>query len=419
MRFTLDLHIHSRFARACSPQLTLENIAITAQRKGVDIVGTGDFTHPEWFKSIVSELEEVKSSGLYRHKKVPAGALFILSAEVSLVYRDGDKARRIHLVIHAPNIAAVNKLNKKLGEKYNLRADGRPILGISAPEFVRLCLEIDPRFIIYPAHIWTPWYSVLGSKLGFNSLEECFKDQTINIYAYETGLSSDPPMNWRVSALDKFTRLSSSDAHGLSNIGREATVMSLAKTDYSSIYQVIKNNRLSSGDDKNGLVSTIEFFPEEGTYHFDGHRDCGYSCSPDKSKKNNGICPRCKRPLVIGVASRVDELSDRPEGYKLKNAAPYISLVGLSKIIAEALGVKNHQAITVTRIYDKMIEDLGNELYILTEADTSVLKKEYPKIAPLIARMRTGKVHLSSGYDGQYGQVHLLNKPAAVSAAKV
>lgn len=418
MRFTLDLHIHSRFARACSPQLTLENIAITAQRKGVGIVGTGDFTHPEWFKSIVSELEEVKSSGLYRHKKVPAGALFILSAEVSLVYRDNDKARRIHLVVHAPNIDAVNKLNKKLGEKYNLRSDGRPILGISAPDFVRLCLDVDPHFIIYPAHIWTPWYSVLGSKSGFNSLEECFKEQIINIYAYETGLSSDPPMNWRVSALDKFTRLSSSDAHGLDNIGREATVMSLARTDYASIYQVIKNNQLASGDDKNGLIATIEFFPEEGMYHYDGHRDCNYGCSPEESKKNKNICPRCKHQLIIGVASRVLELADRPKGYKLENTAPYINIVGLRKIIAEALGVKNPQALTVMRIYDKMIKEVGNELYVLTEADATRLKADYPKIAPLISRMRTGKVRLVPGYDGQYGQVHLLNKSALKLAVK-
>jgi len=391
---------------------------LAAKNKGIDIIGTGDFTHPAWFKSISSELEEVQNSGLYRHKKVPKAALFILSTEVSLVYRDTDKSRRVHLVIHAPNLAAVALLNEKLGSRFNLRADGRPILGISAPEFVRLCLDVDPCFIIYPAHIWTPWYSILGSKSGFNSFEECFKEQTGNIFAYETGLSSDPLMNWQVSALDQFTRLSNSDAHGLDNIGREATIMALAKADYSSIYQTIKNNRVSAGGNMNSLISTIEFFPEEGMYHYDGHRDCGFSCPPEISRKNDNICPRCRRPLVIGVANRVAELADRPAGYRPKKAAPFVSLVGLDKIIAEILAVKNRRALTVTRIYDKMIKEIGNELYILMEADVQMLKRGYPQIASLIQRMRAGKVHLISGYDGQYGQVSL-NKPATKLSVKV
>ena len=247
MSITLDLHIHSKYSRSCSPSLNLQNIAQTAKVKGVDIIATGDFTHPEWFKSIKEELEEEEGTGLYSLKnKKDVKTKFILSTELSLVYKGGDKVRRVHLVVLAPNLQAVEELNNFLAKRYNLIYDGRPILKLSAFELVKLCLKIHPQFLIYPAHIWTPWYAVLGSKSGFDSLEECFKDQTPNIYAYETGLSSDPAMNWRLSFLDNLTTLSNSDAHSLSSIGREANVFKLDTISYSEIYRVIKEKDLKA-----------------------------------------------------------------------------------------------------------------------------------------------------------------------------
>jgi len=308
MQQILDLHIHSRYSRACSPRLTLVNIEQTCRFKGIDIIATGDFTHPEWFKSIKEELVETgHNTGLYKLKTAQDDKIkFILSTELSLIYKDGDRARRIHLVVQAPNISAVEELNKQLSKKYNIHSDGRPILGISAPDLVAMLLKIDSKFLIYPAHIWTPWFAVFGSKSGFDSLEECFKEQTKHIYAIETGLSSDPAMNWRLSALDKLTILSNSDAHSLANIGREANVMEISEPiTYQKIYDHIKN--------RTGMKFTIEFYPEEGMYHFDGHRDCRFSCSPEETRKIKNICPVCHKPLIIGVLNRVDDLADRAD----------------------------------------------------------------------------------------------------------
>ena len=242
MRQIADLHIHSRYSRACSRDLTLANIEKTCRHKGVDIVATGDFTYPGWFAAIKNELSEIDKTGLYELVAAKDQRVkFILSTELALIYKKGDKARRIHIVLHAPDTEAVGELNKYLDAKYNIRSDGRPILGMDAEELVRLCLSIHPKFLVYPAHIWTPWFSVFGSKSGFDSVEECFGKQTENIFAYETGLSSDPEMNWRVSALDKLTLLSNSDAHSLPNIGREANVFELSEVTYDSLYNVIKN----------------------------------------------------------------------------------------------------------------------------------------------------------------------------------
>jgi len=410
MRRILDLHLHSKFARACSPRLTLSNMAAVAERKGVDIIACGDFTHPSWFSAIKSELEEVESSGLYRLKDNSSATLFILSTEVSLVYKDGGKSRRIHLVVQAPSLESVMKLNKYLGTKYNIRADGRPILGISAPAFVRLCLNIDNHFLIYPAHVWTPWYAVFGSKSGFNSLEDCFHEETKNIYAYETGLSSDPSMNWRLSALDKLTCLSNSDAHSLENIGREANIMSLFKDSYDNIYRVIKNNLRSQDLKQEGMMATIEFYPEEGLYHLDGHRLCNFSCEPEVSSSLKNICPVCDRPLVIGVLNRVNDLADRPLGFQPDKAVPFRRLVELDKIIAESLGLKNRQAKKVITIYNKLIESLGSELSILMDADIISIRALDPLVALGIERMRAGELRIVPGFDGQYGRVTVFSK---------
>ena len=407
MRQVLDLHIHSRYSRACSPKLTLENIDSACRIKGVDIIATGDFTYPAWFESIKKELKETfTGSGLYKLKTAPDDKVkFILATEVALVYKDEVRCRRIHLVIHAPNIEAVEKLNKILDKKYNIRSDGRPILGIKAPELVKILLEIDPKFLIYPAHIWTPWFSVFGSKSGFDTFEECFKDQTENIYAYETGLSSDPEMNWRLSALDKLTVLSNSDAHSTSNIAREANVMEISEPiSYQKIYDNIKN--------KTGMIETIEFYPEEGMYHLDGHRDCKFVCEPSESRKLKNICPVCKKPLIIGVLNRVEELADRPSGYKPKNAVGFKKLVELDKIIAEALNIKSRSSIAVQKAYSLMINKFGPELSILMDLDLDSINDHEidPRIVEGIRRMRVGNLIIKPGFDGQYGEVHIFSE---------
>jgi uncharacterized protein (TIGR00375 family) len=405
MRQILDLHIHSRYSRACSPKLTLANIESACRMKGVDIIATGDFTYPAWFESIRSELIETFSgSGLYKLKSAPDDKIkFILSTEVALVYKDEEKCRRIHLVIHAPSISAVDKLNKFLDKKYNIRSDGRPILGIKAPELVKIILDIDSRFLIYPAHIWTPWFSVFGSKSGFDRMEDCFKEQTKNIYAFETGLSSDPEMNWRLSALDNLTLLSNSDAHSTANIAREANIMDISEpVSYQKIYDNIKN--------KKGMIETIEFYPEEGMYHFDGHRDCKFSCEPKESKKLKNICPVCKKPLIIGVLNRVEELADRPCGYKPKNVPGFKKLVELDKIIAEAFNVKNRNSVAVQKEYLSLINRFGPELYILLELDLNKADLEIDaRIVIGIKRVRSGELIIKPGFDGQYGEVRIFS----------
>ncbi len=476
MRQIADFHIHSKYSRACSSQLTLENIEKACRIKGVDIIATGDFTYPEWFLSIKDSLEEAPVLSLRakpprRSEAISVGATaeiasssrggtprndiiggggslyklktatdnkikFILSTELALIYKDGDRARRIHLVVHAPNIKAVEELNKYLDKKYNIRSDGRPILGMKAPDLVKLCLSIHHKFLIYPAHIWTPWFSVFGSKSGFNSMEECFKEETKNIYAYETGLSSDPEMNWRLSALDKLTLLSNSDAHSLQNIGREANVFELENATYDEIYDVMKNKKVSPANDlsrKNpptppllkgvikddaplikgvgGIKYTIEFYPEEGMYHSDGHRACGVRFSPAQTKKNKGICPICKKPLTIGVMNRVEELADRPAGFILKNAPDLKRLVELDKIIAEALDIKSRHSRKVQLIYNDLIKRLGSELYILMDAPLEAIEKaSLPHIAEGVKRVREGKLTVEPGFDGQYGTVKIFNK---------
>lgn len=404
MRQILDLHIHSRYSRACSPSLTLANIEAACRQKGVDIIATGDFTYPEWFASINEELQETfPGSGLYILKDAPDDRVkFILSTEVSLIYKDEIRARRIHLVIHAPNLKAAAALNRVLDKRFNIRSDGRPILGISAPEFIKLVLEIDSSFLVYPAHIWTPWFSVFGSKSGFNTLEECFKDQTEHIYAYETGLSSDPEMNWRLSVLDNLTCLSNSDAHSPNNIAREANIMDISEPiSYRKIYDNIK--------DRKGMKMTLEFYPEEGMYHFDGHRACNFSCEPAVSRKNKNLCPKCRKPLIIGVLNRVEELADRKAGFKPENAAPFKKLVELDKIIAEALGVKSRGSLAVQKQYRQMIKDYGSELFILLELDLEHIGGVDDRIIEGLKRVREGRLVITPGFDGEYGRINIFS----------
>lgn len=399
MKYIADLHIHSKYSRACSKDLMPEKIAATCVRKGIDLIASGDFTHPAWFNLLKNSFKE-DGSGFYALKNSHDKVKFILSSEVALIYKDTERVRRIHLVIHAPSLAAVEKLNKVLGDKFNLKSDGRPILGISAPNLVKLILDVDEKFIVYPAHIWTPWFSVFGSKSGFDNLADCFKDEVKNIFAYETGLSSDPEMNWRVSELDRLVMLSNSDAHSLANLAREANIIDLENYTYDCFYQLLKTGRKD-------LVSTIEFFPEEGMYHWDGHRDCAFSCPPEETKKLKGVCPKCAKPLIIGVDYRVQELADRPVGFKPKNVSDFIKLVELDKIIAEAFDIKSRSSKAVQAEYNSMIDKFGSELKILRETSLADLKDVEPRIVEGIKRVREGKLYVKPGFDGQYGQVKI------------
>ena len=406
MEQVLDLHLHSRFSRACSAGLTLLNIEQACRRKGIDIIGTADFTHPQWFKEISEQLVEIGQSGLYRLAETTDSQVkFLLSTEVALIYKQGDKVRRLHLVIHAPNIEAARQLNQELASRgLNLRSDGRPILGLTAPELVKICRQIDPRFIVYPAHIWTPWFSVFGSKSGFNKLEECFGEQTEFIYAYETGLSSDPPMNWRFSELDNLILLSNSDAHSLANLAREANVWDMPELTYSAFHDILRNRN------KQKIITTLEFFPEEGMYHLDGHRQCDFVCQPAETKKLKGLCPHCRRPLTVGVLSRVEELADRPDGYRPDGAPSFEKLVELDKIIAASLGVRSRNSKKVQEIYEQMLQALGNELVILRKTKLEDISQQFGSLlAEAISRVRQGQLTVEPGFDGQYGLVKIFN----------
>lgn len=450
MRQIADLHIHSRYSRACSKNLTLENIDKTCRIKGVDIIATGDFTFPDWFGAIKEcltpcplspkppshtvrrgrpPLSKGRGDGeLYYLKSAEdARVKFILSTELALIYKKNDprhkggasKARRIHIMVQAPNIKAVEELNKYLDKNFNIRSDGRPILGMGAEELVRLCLSIHPQFLIYPAHIWTPWFAVFGSKSGFDSMEECFGDYTKDIYAYETGLSSDPEMNWRLSALDNLTLLSNSDAHSLPNIAREANVFELENASYNEIYNVIslRESRTTkaahTNKNKTGsyLDYTIEFYPEEGMYHYDGHRDCGVRFTPAETKKNKGICPKCKKSLVIGVMNRIDELADRELGFKPDGAPGFRKLVELDKIIAEAFDIKSRSSQKVQAEYKNIIRQAGTEMNVLLDEPLENLAKmTLPSVVEAVKRVREGNLIIEPGFDGQYGTVKIFSE---------
>jgi uncharacterized protein (TIGR00375 family) len=402
MRQIADLHIHSKYSRACSQDLTLVNIDKWCQIKGIDIVATGDFTHPAWFNEIKSKLEPL-GTGLYKLKNDSKGTKFILGTEISCIYKQGDKCRRIHINIFFPEISDVEKFNEYLEKGgYNLKSDGRPILGMSAIELAKISLKINEKALIIPAHAWTPWFSIFGSKSGFDTIEECFGVYAKNIFAIETGLSSDPPMNWRLSALDKITLVSNSDAHSLPNLGREANVFDLTESSYDEIYNTLKNQ------DKKKFLYTIEFFPEEGKYHYDGHASHNYSITPQEAKKNKNICPIDKKPLTIGVLHRVDDLADREVG-ELDNHIPFKNIVPLQEIIAEAFDVGKSSK-RVQEEYFSMIKKGKNEFAILLDLSIEELKKiGQGEVVEGIKRVRDGKLFIEPGYDGIYGKVKIFN----------
>jgi len=402
MKFIADFHLHSKYSRATSSHMDLENLDKWAKIKGIKVLGTGDFTHPDWFKNLKEKLEPAEA-GLFKLKDADSQTRFILTSEISCIYSKKNRVRKIHIIIFAPSFETVEKINTHLGWIGNLKADGRPILGLDAKELAKIVLNISEDCLIVPAHAWTPWYSLFGSRSGFDSIEECFEEYSKYIYAIETGLSSSPDMNWRLSALDKITLISNSDSHSPAHLGREANVFD-TEISYPAIIEAIKT--------KNPLkfLYTIEFFPEEGKYHYDGHRMCGISLAPAESKKYNNICPNCGRPLTIGVLNRVDSLADRPEGFKPENAIPFKSLVPLEEIIADAIG-QGSGTIEVDKEYKNLSEKFGNEFSVLIDVPRQELEAvTLPEIAEGIIRVREGKVFIEPGYDGIYGKIRIFQK---------
>ena len=416
MQFVADFHIHSKYSRATSKDMDVEHLDKWAKIKGIKVLGTGDFTHPLYLKELKANLEPAEP-GLFKLKAIAVKKTknllgdfqlpenetrFMLTAEISCIYSKNNRTRKIHLLIFAPSFEAVEKINAHLGWIGNIKSDGRPILGLDAKELAKIVLNVSSDCLIIPAHAWTPWFSVFGSMSGFDSLEECFDEYTKHIYAIETGLSSDPAMNWRLSKLDNITLISNSDSHSPSRIGREANVFD-AEIDYHSITDVIKKKG------KGKFLYTVEFYPEEGKYHIDGHRNCKVSMSPEETKKLKGICPVCKKPITIGVLYRVMQLADRKDGYKPEKAVPYKNLVPLDQIIADALdmGVSTK---AVQKRYVELINRFGNEFNILLNAQKSEIENaSSPEIGEGIMRVREGKLKIEPGYDGEFGKVKIFS----------
>lgn len=488
MQFVADLHIHSKYARACSPMLTLENIDAWCRIKGVDIVSCADFTHPKWFEELRKKLRPSEHDGLYlldfndqaRSAQGASGltlpppiplphkpTLFMIGTEVACIYSDrnifetespsfgpdghrglqsasrlglkprasGSKVRRVHHCIYAPSLELAEKINKAIearGDK--LGSDGRPILGISSKDLLKLLLDIDERCVLAPAHSWTPWFAVFGSFSGYDSVQECFGDLTKHIFAIETGLSADPPMAWRQSELDNYALISNSDAHSLPNLGREANIFEGDQKDvsYKAIWQAVRNAAparflelriknqelnphlnpppVNRGRNEEGvrMIGTIEFIPDEGRYHYDGHRACGVRLHPHETKKLGGICPRCKKKVTVGVLSRVEALADLPHERKPDQTPKFWSLVEFDKLIAEALGVTSRKSKAVERQYWELVKAGGTELNILMNFDKQKLAGFCPPIiVEAIVRMREGKIEVEPGYDGEYGIIKI------------
>lgn len=406
MRIITDWHLHSKYSRACSKDLTLENNALWCEKKGVNVLGTADFTHPAWFKEMKTKLVEAEQ-GMYRLKSgAHDGMRYMMTTEVAQIYKRGGKTRRVHNILMAPSIEVVAEINAWLTkERFNLKADGRPILGLDSEELYKKLREIDDRILLIPAHAWTPWFAVFGSKSGFDSLEECFGEMTPYIYAIETGLSSDPLMNRSLSALNDVMLISNSDAHSPRNFGREANVFELEPEDvtYDEFLRILKER------DTNKFAYTIEFYPEEGKYHSDGHMMCEFFCDPEVTKKNEGRCPKCKKPLTVGVLSRVRELADGAIKTRMpKGHVPFKSIVPLQEIIAEALGMKRTNGKKVQEMYEQMIRQIGTEFHVLLDATvTDIAESSTPKIAEGIRRVRAGEMNIRPGYDGVFGAVKI------------
>jgi len=402
MRIVADLHIHSKYSRATSSDMNVVKLEYWAKLKGINIIGTGDFTHPLYFEELKGNLEPAEP-GLWKLKRSDSSVRFMLTAEVSNIFSVGGEVKKIHTLILAPDFDVVKKINYKLSTLGKLTSDGRPIFGFHVKELVKIVLDASPDCLLVPAHAWTPWFSIFGSHSGFDSIEECFGEETNNIHAIETGLSSDPSMNWRLSSLDKVTLISNSDAHSPAKIGREANVFN-CDLNYFEIIKAIKQK------DKNKFIFTIEFFPEEGKYHYDGHRMCNVSLPPKESIKNKNLCPVCGKGITVGVLHRVEELADREDGFIPDGAIPEKHLVPLTEIIAEAFGAKVGTK-KVDDEYMKIVQTCGDEISVLLDSQESeLLKVTSPVIVDGIKRVREGRVKKIPGYDGVYGKISVFSE---------
>jgi len=415
-QYRADLHIHSKYSRATSKGLTPRHLAAWARAKGLDVVATGDFTHPQWLQDLKEHLVP-DGQGLLRLKDarglepeipwltdypLPGHAKFLLSAEISSIYKRGGKVRKVHNLVYVPTFEAAEKLNEKLARVGNLASDGRPILGLDSRHLLEMVLETDPLAFLVPAHIWTPWFSLFGSKSGFDTVEECFGSLSEHIFALETGLSSDPEMNRLLSSLDRYRLISNSDAHSGDKLGREANLFS-GPVSYEGIYRALRGEGV--GHD---FLGTVEFFPEEGKYHLDGHSDCGVVMDPHETKAKGGICPVCGKPLTVGVLHRVMELADREQPALPQGQPGFVSLIPLNEVLGEIHGVgptskkvKEHQA--------RLLSRLGPELSILSDVPLEDLSKDSPVLAEAVSRMRQGKVFRQPGFDGQYGRIRVFS----------
>ena len=410
MKTIADLHIHSRFSMATSKEGTPENLDFWARKKGISLIGTGDFTHPVWREELKERLVS-EGNGLYRlrdayvkeeSRKFPGeGTRFVVSGEISSIYKKNGKTRKVHNVILLPSLEAADAMAQRLEKIGNIHSDGRPILGLDSHDLLEMMLDVCPEGILIPAHIWTPHFSVLGAKSGFDSVEECFEELAPYIHALETGLSSDPAMNWRISKLDRYQLVSNSDAHSPSKLGREANLLDI-DCSYEGLYRAIQTGE--------GLEGTVEFFPEEGKYHFDGHRKCGVSLSPVEAERLGGICPVCGKKLTMGVDHRVEPLADRAEGFVKKDGKKYESLVPLPEVISACMGYSTASK-KVQGCFEQMIQTLGTEFDILRNVPSEDIKScAGERIAEGIENVRTGNVKRIPGYDGEYGKIELFDE---------
>ena len=410
MKMIADLHIHSRFSMATSKEGTPENLDFWARKKGISLIGTGDFTHPVWREELKERLVS-EGNGLYRlrdayvkeeSRKFPGeGTRFVVSGEISSIYKKNGKTRKVHNVILLPSLEAADAMAQRLEKIGNIHSDGRPILGLDSHDLLEMMLDVCPEGILIPAHIWTPHFSVLGAKSGFDSVEECFEELAPYIHALETGLSSDPAMNWRISKLDRYQLVSNSDAHSPSKLGREANLLDI-DCSYEGLYRALQTGE--------GLEGTVEFFPEEGKYHFDGHRKCGVSLSPVEAERLGGICPVCGKKLTMGVDHRVEQLADRAEGFVKKDGKKYESLVPLPEVISACMGYSTASK-KVQGCFEQMIQTLGTEFGILRNVPSEDIKScAGERIAEGIENVRTGNVKRIPGYDGEYGKIELFEE---------
>ncbi|MBI4775310.1 MAG: DNA helicase UvrD [Deltaproteobacteria bacterium] len=412
MKFIADLHVHSRFSVATSKDMDLPHIHHWAQLKGIQVLATGDCTHPKWFQEIQEQLVPT-GNGLFalspdydfsKRNGVPQSCRsevrFVLSAEISTIYKKNGKVRKVHHLLLLPDVDTASRLNAKLDRIGNIRSDGRPILGLDSRDLVELALEVSPEILFIPAHAWTPHFSVLGAKSGFNSVEDCYGDLTGHIFAIETGLSSDPPMNWRISGLDGFALVSNSDAHSPSKLGRNANLFD-CEVSFAGIARALHTRR--------GLSGTLDMYPQEGKYHYDGHRPCGRSMSPEETIQSRYLCPDCNAKVTVGVMHRVAELADRPAGYRPSGSPVCKHIVPVIEVLSEVME-KGVNTQPVQRLYMDLLNRLGPELHILLETSLPLLREHGSElIAEAILRVRDGRLHISPGYDGVFGKIRIFD----------